>query len=407
MADDEEKSQMPPPPPEGGEEAYQEEGYIPEAQDYAEDGVQSGGPAVANAATKNMVVMLLGGALFLFLIYQLFFSGSETVPVPQNVGVPAETGGAAIAPIQDIPEIVEPIAPPPLPPPPPIEEEDPITLPPPPPVDPDIDFDRANPANEQLQQRRASEMLIVNSGASKDVQAGGRQNESNTVEVTTEAQRAVATQVGDLYSLVLQGKVIHATLETAIDTTLPGPLRAIVSRDVYAEAGDEVLIPKGSRLIGTYNTDIVRGQGRVFIIWNRVIRPDGIDVEIGSQAIDNLGRSGITGYVDDRYFEIFGGAVLTSILGIAVAGVADAILDPEATSTTTNSDGSSTTTGSSVDQSIGEAVDTIGTVSKSVVGGFLDIRPSITVDQGTPVKVFVNRDLEFPPQLTNRVRIIQ
>ena len=407
MADEDENKNQdipppPPPPPSEGAENYQEEGYAPEPPPiYEEEGVEeAAGPAVAATAGKNMVLILIGGALGLFLLYQIFFSGDDEVAPPPPP--PSQGNGATVAPAGDITIPIEPIRP--LPPPPPLEpiQEALPELPPPPPAPPDIDFIGEGPTNEELKRRRSSEMLIVNGSREQ-----GEEKEDDK-GVTSAAERAVATTVGDLDHLVLQGKIIHAVLETALDTTLAGPLRAVTTRDVYAESGYDVLIPKGSRLIGTYNTDVVRGQGRVFIIWSRLIRPDGVDVQINSQAIDRLGRSGINGYVDDRYFEIFGGAILTSVLGITLAGIADAILDPEGSSETESSSGSTTTTGNSVDSAISESVTSIGSVSKSVVGGLLDARPSITVDQGTPLKVFVNRDLEFPSEVAGKgVNIIQ
>ena len=112
-------------------------------------------------------------------------------------------------------------------------------------------------------------------------------------------------------------------LETAINTDLPGTLRAIVSRDVFAESGKEVMIPKGSRIIGTYNTGISRGQRRVMIVWTRLIRPDGLDIEIGSPGVDSLGRAGVEGDVDNKYAEIFSAAILTSVVTIGAATAAE------------------------------------------------------------------------------------
>lgn len=412
MSDD--KEQMPPPPStddDGGQANYPEEGYTPEVDAASAESTSfSGDSTVSVSATgnKNVVVLGIVGLIFVFLIYQVFLAEEELpppTPLPKS-----QDKGASVAPGGQIPELDETaMGFPSLPQLPRLEPEEPVDqvdiVPPMPPAPPAPDFaiGGIGPSNEELQQRRASDMLIIDGGDSGDeVDPTAREG------VTTSAERAIATKVGDLNTLVLQGKVIDAVLETALDTTLPGPLRAVVAHDVYAESGYDVLIPKGSRLIGTYNADVVRGQARVFIVWNRLIRPDGVDVQLESQAIDRLGRSGITGMVDERYFEIFGGAILTSILGITLAGVADAILDPEESTQTTNTDGSTTTSGSAVDSAIEQSVTNIGSVSQNVLSGILDTRPNITVDQGTPLKVFVNRDLEFPIEVSNQdVRIIQ
>jgi len=80
------------------------------------------------------------------------------------------------------------------------------------------------------------------------------QNNKVTATEDSELQRTgnqqLATRVGNLNYIVGEGKMIDAVLETAVNTDLKGKIRAIVSRDVYAESGNRVLVPKGSRLIG-------------------------------------------------------------------------------------------------------------------------------------------------------------
>ena len=108
--------------------------------------------------------------------------------------------------------------------------------------------------------------------------------------------------------------MIPAVLETALDSDLPGYTRAVVSRDVRGFDGSTVLIPRGSRLIGQYKSGVALGQSRVFVIWTRVIRPDGVSVQIGSPATDPLGRAGLDGKVDNHFFTRFGGSILLSVM---------------------------------------------------------------------------------------------
>ncbi|MBL7660320.1 TrbI/VirB10 family protein, partial [Escherichia coli] len=88
--------------------------------------------------------------------------------------------------------------------------------------------------------------------------------------------------------LVAQGTMIRGFLETAINTDLPGMVRAIVREDVRSLDGGRILIPKGSRLVGEYKSGLARGQKRIFIVWSRVIRSDGVSVEIASPGADRL-----------------------------------------------------------------------------------------------------------------------
>ena len=105
---------------------------------------------------------------------------------------------------------------------------------------------------------------------------------------------SVATRTPDRNFLVLQGKFIDAVSETAINSDLPGQVRALVSYDVYAESGRRVMLPRGTRLIGEYNTAIAKGQERLFVVWTRAIRPDGIDIALLVRRKRSLGACRLT-----------------------------------------------------------------------------------------------------------------
>jgi type IV secretion system protein VirB10 len=126
---------------------------------------------------------------------------------------------------------------------------------------------------------------------------------------------AVPKRVAGLDCVALQGKMIDAQLETAINTDLPGQIRAIVSSPLYAEQGRDALVEPGSRLNGVYNTAIRKGQVRVFAIWNRLIRSDGTEITLDSGVTDALGRAGLEGETDNHFAQIFGMSALLSIIG--------------------------------------------------------------------------------------------
>jgi type IV secretion system protein VirB10 len=205
-----------------------------------------------------------------------------------------------------------------------------------------------------------------------------------------------------------QGKIIDAVLETAINTDLSGILRAVVSRDVYAEQGRRILVPKGSRLVGSYDTQIKRGQSRIFVIWNRVITPNGIDMIINSPGSDQLGRAGVEGKVDNKYFEVFGNSILLSTISVAFAFATEEITGADGLSEQENTTGSITTTGSPSDVAVVNAIEDFGSVVNEITQDVVSIKPTITVDQGTRLKVFVNKDVVFPSDLqSGRVNIIR
>jgi type IV secretory pathway VirB10-like protein len=186
-------------------------------------------------------------------------------------------------------------------------------------------------------------------------------------------ETAVARQMGNLGAVVTQGAMIPAVLETALNSDLPGYARAIVSRDVRSFDGRTVLIPRSSRLIGEYRSAVSLGQSRAFVIWTRVIRPDGVSVQIGSPGADALGRAGLQGDVDRHFFSRFGGSILLSVLN---AGVAAASRTP-ATQIVIGSPAAAAAAAGSA--SFGQG----------------DMAPTIKIAQGEAIRIFVARDLDF------------
>ena len=81
--------------------------------------------------------------------------------------------------------------------------------------------------------------------------------------------------------MIPQGAIIGAVMETALNSDLPGYARAVVSKDVLSFDGSTVLIPAGSRVIGEYNSGVAQGASRIFIVWSRLIRPDGVSIALG------------------------------------------------------------------------------------------------------------------------------
>jgi type IV secretion system protein VirB10 len=180
---------------------------------------------------------------------------------------------------------------------------------------------------------------------------------------------ARATKLAEPASTVVQGTLIPAVLETAIDTDVPGYARAVVSQDVRSFDGSRVLIPRSSRLIGEYKGVTQSGQRRAFLMWTRLVRPDGVSIALGSPAADFSGQAGIGGQVNSHFFSRFGSSILLSILGGA---------------------GSLFTGGSST------VVVSGGQSAASVAAQHDGNRPTtIKVQQGQPIRVFTARDLIF------------
>jgi type IV secretory pathway VirB10-like protein len=186
---------------------------------------------------------------------------------------------------------------------------------------------------------------------------------------------ARATQMRDVSRVIPQGFVIPAVLETAIDSDLPGSVRAVVSRDVRGFDGSQVLIPRGSKLIGQYKSAAAIGQTRAFVVWSRIITPTGVSIDVGSPATDRLGRGGLEGQADTHFFQRFGASILLSV----VSGGIDAL----------SRNGSNNT--ALVIGSPAQAQN----VAAIALQKQIDIPTTIKVAQGQPVQVSVARDLDF------------
>ena len=169
---------------------------------------------------------------------------------------------------------------------------------------------------------------------------------------------------------VTQGTLIPAVLETAIDTNVPGYVRAVVSQDVRSFDGTKVLVPRSSRLIGQYQSGMQNGQKRAYVIWTRLIRPDGASVNLASPAVGFDGTTGLAGQVSGNgFFQRFGSAMLLSVvggLGGLVSGGASVILG-----------GAGQSAAATAAQQDGQR------------------GPVVRVRQGEPIRIFTARDLDF------------
>ena len=191
------------------------------------------------------------------------------------------------------------------------------------------------------------------------------------------ADPTLAGFIANPANTVLQGTVVEASLETAIDSALPGPVVAMVTRPIWSFDGSQVLVPPGSRLFGQYSSDIALGQSRILMGWQRIVTPGGQTVQISAFGGDAQGRSGITGDVDSRFLQRFGGAALISLVS-AVPAIAAA------------------SGGSEIEVQIGEDVtgNLVGATS-TAIEQYATLPPVIRVPIGSAVTVIVDRDIEL------------
>jgi len=187
---------------------------------------------------------------------------------------------------------------------------------------------------------------------------------------------AVRAQVLPTQRLLLpKGAFLDCTLETAIDSTLPGMTTCVMATDTFGVDGQVVLMERGTKLVGETRGQVQQGFARVFVLWDEARTPAGVIVPLASPGADELGRSGLPGTVDHHFWERFGAAILVSVIDGAVQGAVQAsrgssgtvIVNPSATQ------------------------DVMTEVLKSTI----NIPPTVRKQQGDRIQVLVARDLDF------------
>ncbi|ABC62740.1 type IV secretion system protein B10, putative [Erythrobacter litoralis HTCC2594] len=329
-------------------------------------------PAVANKGGKSDAMGLVAGIAIVAALGAVTFwsMNAAQVPPPEGVGsaqveqapVQAQAPQQAVAPA--------PVAAPrPDPAPAPVYAQSPdaVTVP------------RANPnASPSLvfdaSARAAGPEAAVAPGTASALPGGGNASGNSANDFASRVGGvgggpAQAARMVNPATTVTQGTLIPAILETAIDTDVPGFVRAVVSQDVRSFDGKNVLVPRSSRLVGQYQSGVQGGQKRAYVIWTRLIRPDGVSVPLQSPAIGFDGTTGLRGDVNSRFFQRFGSAMLLSVVG-GLGAIA--------------SGGASVVIGGAGQSAAAAAVQ-----QDSQVG------PVIRVRQGEPIRVFTARDLDF------------
>ena len=177
---------------------------------------------------------------------------------------------------------------------------------------------------------------------------------------------------------------IPATLEQMVNSDLPGEIKALVRSNVYDTAtGRYLLIPQGSRLIGTYNHRVAYGQRGIQVIWTRLIYPDGTSINLeGMIGQDAQGQSGFRDQVDNHYARLIGFAVLTSAFS---AGI-------ELSQNQQSSSFAYPSTSQIATQALGQQ---LGELGMEVTRRNLDIQPTIKIRIGYRFNVRVNKDIAF------------
>jgi len=180
------------------------------------------------------------------------------------------------------------------------------------------------------------------------------------------------------------GTVMPGVLLTGINSDLPGDIVGQVSRNVYDSRSQRLLlVPKGAKLIGTYDNQVAAGQDRLLVAWTRLILPDGRSMTLPGLALkDRTGQTGAADKVDHHYSRVFGRAVLLSAIGAGAQ-----LSQPR--------QGSILAAPSAGQVAAGALGQELSSVALEILRRGMDVAPTITIRQGQPFLVFLNGDLVF------------
>ena len=181
---------------------------------------------------------------------------------------------------------------------------------------------------------------------------------------------------------VKAGTIVPLTLETQINSDLPGDITAIVQMDIYdSKTGRILLIPSGSRVIGKYNSNVSFGQERVQVVFNRITLPNQKSINIGSMiGVDQMGQTGVKDKVDTKLGKVFSSVVMSAILGAGTAVVTEENTDKN----WQNEAG----------RGAGEQILNVGT---TYTNKLLNVQPTLEIRAGYTIGLFVSKDLLLEP----------
>lgn len=194
------------------------------------------------------------------------------------------------------------------------------------------------------------------------------------------AESALSGGVSDQRYVVFEGTVLEALLVNRLDGTFAGPASCLLSTDVYSRDRQHLLIPAGSRIVGEASKVDTFGQARLALSFHRLIMPDGYSVNLDQfKGLDQEGAAALRGTVNNHYTRIFGASLAIGVLG----GVAQL--------------GSGTVLNSDPPDRIREGFGVgMANAGEHILDRFLNILPTVTIREGTRIKIYLSNDLLLP-----------
>nr|WP_317623791.1 TrbI/VirB10 family protein [Acidovorax sp. SUPP3334]BDH38357.1 TrbI/VirB10 family protein [Acidovorax sp. SUPP3334] len=199
-------------------------------------------------------------------------------------------------------------------------------------------------------------------------------------------QTAVARRTKDQNLILPKGRQADCTLNTRIVDEVAGFTSCVLAQNLYSDNGRVLLLERGSELSGEYGITNQLGLERLFVTWNRLKTPEGIEVDLSSPGADRLGTSGVPGHLDSRWGARIGAAFLLSF----VKDVTVAVVNSQ------SQRNSNTSTSVSVQTMPGQnMMNSSSQLAEEVIKQTIKVRPRMTINEGDRISVYVARDLDF------------
>lgn len=194
----------------------------------------------------------------------------------------------------------------------------------------------------------------------------------------------------DMSEMILADKPIPAVIARSIDSNNPTPVTAFVERNIFAEEGRNIIIPAGSRLIGSLGSvnaaqEATSHSAKIEITWERLIRPDGVMFVFQGITGDAMGRGGALGYLDQQLFKKYSLPLMTTVLTSAASYLMAPSEDRETENETPRQEAASDARQNFLDQ--------MNSVFEQILQDKADIRPLVYVPAGTRIIVYPDIDL--------------
>lgn len=197
-----------------------------------------------------------------------------------------------------------------------------------------------------------------------------------------------ATNEHKLFRTIRAGRLIPAILTTAISSDIEGIVTAQVEQDIYASMGRAVLIPRGSKVIGSYKNDNKIGQDRLAITWREIITPQGVNILLTNAITsDNMGMTGAKGSLNNKYLERYG-------IGYGLSTVSNVLLLALSSQAGNNA---------YTNQIYQQSNTDLSTIVQDIIEQQQEINPTIEIKQGSRIYITPSAHIWFPMPKNNEI----